>query len=576
MARTPLFSELVRLLRLARAARRAGVDVVLFRDMQAEKAALSRRRFLEYSAALAVAPAFMRCGATGSVDTTDSSKDTSASERIVIVGAGIAGLHCAYRLKQKGIAATVYEATGRVGGRMFTERSIFPDGMSCELGGEFIDTTHETLLDLAEELGIELVDFATDDKSLTPLVAWFDGKLLTENDILTGFAPIAEKIDEALATLTDQDDLYVYYDKHNGGAALDAMSLSGWLDSIGASGSVRKLLETAYVIEYGLDATETNCLNMLFLISTDTNEFKEFGESDERFRAKEGNDIFTTKLAEKIGKDSIELNSQLLSIKENANKTYTLVFSTDAGTNEVIADRVVLAFPFSVLRNLEVDVPLPEVKLNAIANAGVGQNSKVMMGFSERIWRQAGAVGLYYTDLGFQSAWDTSRLQPGTSGILTHYSGGTPAVDVGKVQASDNAAGFVEQLDVILPGAKAAYTGKVVRFVWPTYPYSLCSYAAYRVGQYTTICGSEAERVGNLHFCGEHTNLDAQGYMEGGALSGQVVASEIITDILGDAASAQGALSHAEQRIVERGRLVRLHRRWRAGLRRNTISAFLK
>ena len=51
---------------------------------------------------------------------------------------------------------------------------------------------------------------------------------------------------------------------------------------------------------------------------------------------------------------------------------------------------------------------------------------------------------------------------------------------------------------------------------WPTYPLTMGSYSAYKVGQYTKFAGAEAERFGNLHFCGEHTSLDAQGYMEGG------------------------------------------------------------
>ena len=55
-----------------------------------------------------------------------------------------------------------------------------------------------------------------------------------------------------------------------------------------------------------------------------------------------------------------------------------------------------------------------------------------------------------------------------------------------------------------------------VRFHWPSHPWTRGSYACYQVGQWTTIGGAEGERVGNLHFAGEHCSLRAQGFMEGG------------------------------------------------------------
>jgi monoamine oxidase len=57
------------------------------------------------------------------------------------------------------------------------------------------------------------------------------------------------------------------------------------------------------------------------------------------------------------------------------------------------------------------------------------------------------------------------------------------------------------------------------------------SYACYLPGQWTSICGAEGERVGNLHFAGEHTSLDFQGFMEGGCESGQRAAQEILVDL---------------------------------------------
>ncbi|MFN5356123.1 MAG: FAD-dependent oxidoreductase, partial [Bacteroidota bacterium] len=60
--------------------------------------------------------------------------------QITIIGAGLAGLNCAYQLKKRGISATVFEGSNRVGGRVLTRQNFISQGNYTECGGEFIDT----------------------------------------------------------------------------------------------------------------------------------------------------------------------------------------------------------------------------------------------------------------------------------------------------------------------------------------------------------------------------------------------------------------------------------------------------
>ena len=494
---------------------------------------------------------------------------------VVIVGAGMAGLHCAYRLAQRGVVATLYDAADRVGGRMFTDRSIFPDGQHSELGGELIDTGHETMLDLATELEIELLDYEDDDPSLERLTAYIGGAKLTTEEILTGFAPIAAKIDEALASLHDQDFGFVTFDQPNGGNALDALSIADWLDGIGADGPARTLLEIAYNIEYGLETHEQNVLNMLFLISTETDELRLFGDSDERFHTKDGNDTFTTRLAEALDPAQIELSARLVAFKEQPDGAYVLTFEREGSLLEVAADHVVLTLPFTMLRQVETNVTFTPPKAAAIAELGYGTNSKLMVGFDARPWReQHGSNGETFSDLPYQATWETSRLQPGASGILTNFTGGARGAAAGMGEPEDRAADFLDQLEEVFPGSKAAHNGKVARFHWPTHPFTNGSYSAYRVGQYTKLAGSEILRHGNIHFAGEHTSTDYQGYMEGAALTGSMAATEILED-LGlvekapqSWAKAGSSLATPADRIMLRAALARRHRRYRTALRK--------
>jgi monoamine oxidase len=548
--------------------RKTGIPAAELRGLlAADRDVMPRRKFLQATAATAALPLLSRCASSGSGKNGGGGGGGSDDPVVVIVGGGIAGLHCAVRLAEAGVTATIYDSSSRLGGRMYTDRATFPDGMHCELGGELIDTDHETMRDLAQDLGLPLLDYNEDAPELSRLTAYFGGTHLTEEEVLTGFAPIAASIDEALLAITDQEDLYVYFDKPNGGEALDQLSITAWLDSVGATGTVRDLLEVAYTIEFGLEADVQSCLNMLFLISTGTDAFEEFGDSDERFHVAEGNDSIPAALADQLDPAQIELGAALVAIKAQGER-YVLTFERDASTFDVTADHVVLALPFTRLRNVQLDVPLRDEKKNAIATLGYGTNTKIMCGFSDRVWRTGpqASQGSSYSDLGYQASWETSRLQPGSSGILTWYSGGDVGLAAGDGTPEDQMAAFLDQIDVVFPGTKAASNGKVARFHWPSHPHTLGSYACYKVGQYTTITGVEGLREGNLHFAGEQSNLDYQGYMEGAALSGAIAADEVLTD-LGKIQSGlllhPSAYAHPADRILARARATRRHRRWK-------------
>ena len=135
---------------------------------------------------------------------------------------------------------------------------------------------------------------------------------------------------------------------------------------------------------------------------------------------------------------------------------------------------------------------LSDAKRGAIDNLGYGTNAKLMLGFDERVWRQGAqpSDGSTYGDNGFQSTWETSRLQ---DGIITNYLGGDVGVAAGDGTPADRAAAFLAQWEPVFPGATAAHNGNVARFHWPTNAFVKASYASYRTGQYLAIAGLEIE-----------------------------------------------------------------------------------
>lgn len=520
MARTALVDLLRRAAALAAVARRSGdpLDEVVARDFE-RRVDRGRRRFVQQAAGAAGVLALAACARV-------PVPRGSAGDEVAIVGAGIAGLACAHRLRQAGIGVRVYEAQTRIGGRMFSLRDHFADGQVCELGGELIDSGHARIRALAAELGLELDDLALDPTAAFGDIWFHAGRRYSEHEILHAFAPLAEAIARDADGLPDEQ---ITYAAPGGSEALDRESMTQWLDRNGASGWLRALIEVAYTTEMGLECEEQSALNFLTFIDPGTEAFRIFGESDERFHVRGGNDRIVHGLGALLD-DAIETGAVLEALRQEADGRYVLSFKRGAAAFEARASRVVLALPFTTLRRVRLDLELPPAKRRAIAELGYGTNAKLMIGFNERVWRTRHASGgATYSDLPLQTTWETSRMQAGEAGILTNFCGGRHGVAVGEGTPKQQADEAARQLDAIFPGLSSARAGmREARFHWPSHPWTLGSYACFRPGQWTTLRGAVGERVGNLHFAGEHCALDNQGFMEGGVESGEWAAQAIL------------------------------------------------
>jgi monoamine oxidase len=533
VSRTPLHTLLRRALRLAQAAPALDeTPLGIVQRWQDSRHRLTRRAFVADASttvagltAAGLTLTACRSGARSAPPPTPATRRDE--EPVVIVGAGIAGLTCAWRLRQQGVPVRVVEAQPRTGGRMFSLRDTFADGQVCELGGELIDTGHTRIRALADELGIVLNDLSQEDPALAETVWHVGGARRSEAEVVEAFLPIAQRLLATLEPFGDAFDPSALAPQ--GGEALDRLTLAEWFDREGVTGWMRALLEVAYTTEYGLEIDRQSALNFLLLIDPAAPPFRVFGDSDERFHVQGGNDRIISALADRVA-SAIESGSVLESVAQRADGRFTLTFRRDSGTRVVIARHVVLTLPFTLLRDVALDVPMPPAQRRAIAELGYGTNAKLMLGFSSRPWRERhGSNGSVVTDRPFQLVWETSRQQTGRAGILTNFSGGRHGVSVGQGTPAAQARALVSDLEAVFPGVTAAREGMPeVRFHWPTHRWTRGSYASYLAGQHTTIRGLEGQSVGTLRFAGEHCSLGAQGYMEGGCETGERAAREVL------------------------------------------------
>jgi monoamine oxidase len=491
-----------------------------------EQTKTTRRRFLKGAGATVVGASLLgRLAEPG-----NARGAPPPGTRIVVVGAGLAGLTCAYRLQQAGYAAQIFEASGRIGGRCYTGRGDFADGQIYEHGGELIDNNHIEMKQLAQELGFTLDNLYTSETNGTEQLGYFFGQPYTFTQMTNDLKVIWQQIHSDVSAASYPTHYNSYTTR---GQQLDQMTLYQWIENYvpgGHNSPLGQMLDVAYNIEYGAESTVQSSLNMLYLLGyVGPGQFRTFGKSNEKFHVNGGNDQVPTALAAKLG-SQITTNTPLTAIKLNNDGTYTLTFANGSGSITRVADQVVLTLPFSLLRSVDFSkAGFNQVKTWAINELGMGTNSKVHVQFNSRFWRDQGCTGETYSDTGYQNTWEVSRAQPGNSGILVWYTGGKPGVAVGnstvQTQVQKN---FLPQIEPVLPGATAQWNGKAVRDYWTGYAWTKGSYSYWKAGQYTRFSGAEYEQSGNVHFAGEHTSQDFQGYLQGAVQTGERAASEIL------------------------------------------------
>jgi monoamine oxidase len=458
----------------------------------------------------------------------------AGTPRIVVVGGGLAGLTCAYRLKQAGLDFELREASTRFGGRCWTIRDAFAEGQIAEHGGELIDQGHTAMRQLASELGFTLDNLLAAQPNGTEDFFYFDNAPYPFAEATDDLKSIWQKIHSDVSTAS-YPTLYSSFTQR--GFELDHMSIVDWLnESIsfgGASSKLGQLLDIAYNIEYGAESSVQSALNLIYLLGyRGQGQFRVFGASNEKYHVRGGNDQVPERLGQLLA-GQVTTGAELVAIKRNATGTFTLTFKQGSGTTAITADHVVLALPFSILSS-SVDyrrAGFEPLKVTAIEELGMGTNSKLHVGFKDRFWSGLGNNGNTYADTGYQNTWEVTRAQPGKSGILVDYTGGTIGASFGSGTPTSRAQQFLTQIDPVLPGAASHWNGNATVDFWTAYPWTKGSYSYWKVGQYTKFSGMEKVRQGNCHFAGEHTSQDFQGYLNGAVETGERAAGEILDDL---------------------------------------------
>jgi monoamine oxidase len=493
------------------------------------KAGFSRRDFLKTSLGAAASAALasaaragvVGCRSDGRRATTTTAPTTGPTTRpageglrVVVVGAGFAGLACADTLVRSGADVRVFEATGRPGGRVMTDRKFIPQ-RTVELGGEFIGTIHPTWIRYANRFGIQLAP-ALDYEGDEPIL--LDGRLIRgeQADLLY------EEIDDILAKLIELaqpiDSLRPW--RSPDAARIDRTSYGRFLAEQQVSADARKLLWTIAESDNGVSPDRMSMLAYLAMIAG--GGFKNYFEASETHRALGGNDTLARALANSLGQQRMWFNSPALSIRRT--RAHAVVHAGRGNPFE--CDAVVLAIPPSVWHRIAFENPMGE------RVPQMGKNVKLITKVRTPVWEQRELSPELIADGLVQLTWVSAENAPGLPEAFTLFSGGAQAEALRQLPARDRTRRAIESLRPAYPNLADAVMAD--RFIdWPGFTYALASYSFPAPGEVLRygpiLVDGVNDGLSPLLFAGEHTSYGFIGYMEGALSSGVRVAERILS-----------------------------------------------
>jgi monoamine oxidase len=541
-------------------ARRTGCDITEAADVLAGSAAgsargdgtrppaaVSRRQVLRGSAAAALAAAIP----SGAVTRAAARPAAARDRRVVVIGSGIAGLGCAFRLwNQHGIRSDVYEYNAsRPGGRIETLRGFFTGGQYTEQHGEFISSEHTEMRRLAAGFGLTLDDVNSYPPHTRPgdYRFRFAGRFWSQGALDRAWHDWAYRLFYDAAFV--KAPWPTLHDRHTAWARRwDQTPASDWIEQYipgGLDSDFGRLCVAVLLDEYGGPVAEQSALNLIYLLGTDDSTPSgrqprgrpQLSATDEKWHIREGNDLLISGLAGGLPAEAVHLGQRLEAVRSRGHGRYTCTFSCGGASRDVHADHVVLALPVTKLREVDLlGVDLPPVQRRAILEEPLGTNSKIQLQFSRRVWNADHWTGDMYTDGIVQGGWEATLGQPGEAGILIALPGGDLGADLGARYGLTSYEGpaphamardFLDCFEENFPGARQAYNGKAY-YTWSAGdPHIGGAYSYLKTGQYTGFNGIQGQRHQNLHFAGEHTSVNFQGYMEGALRSGYRCAAEV-------------------------------------------------
>lgn len=447
--------------------------------------------------------------------------------KVVVIGAGLAGLSAGFELKERGHEVVILEARHRAGGRVYTLRAPFSDGLHVQAGGSFFWAFEtDCAKPYIQRFNLKVAAQRTEQlsgvnylhgKRINNLWGgqpdWYPGLSPQEQGSSLGelrqqyLNPMIEEVLEAPDTAAQQALIERY----------DRVSFEELLLQRGATSSAIDLLRLAsfdFLGESGVSAYHV------------LNSMANFGRTTgPLYKIEGGNDLLPKAFAQELAAD-IRYGASVQEIK-HGEQDVEVVYKTGPTHATVKADYLVCTLPFSVLRTLQVTPPFSLEKRRAIDELPYLSTSTVFLQAKKKFWVEQGLSGDATTDLPIHYWWESTAEQKGPRGILEAFIPGASGRRVSAMGKTERIRFALGQAEEIFPGMREHFEVGASKS-WIDDPNSLGCGVYFKRGQIISLYPHIATPEGRIHFAGAHTaSLPFFGYMNGALESGIRVANEI-------------------------------------------------
>ncbi|MFZ5883244.1 MAG: flavin monoamine oxidase family protein [Chloroflexota bacterium] len=431
---------------------------------------------------------------------------TERPKKVVIVGAGLAGLSAGYELKRAGHTPVILEAQQRVGGRVYTLREPFTEGLYAEVGAMRIPRAHSLTMAYIQKFGLKTNDFTMDNPNA---YYYIGGRKMRASEAhadpsLMGFDVSHNEVGktssqmymEALKPLLDLleregdaawDQIVAKYD---GYSTREFLELNGWSEGM--------------IEMFGLLANQESVMNSSFL---------------ELFREDSGN--YYTNMIEIQGgtdrlpyaffpelKDNIRFGAKMIAIDQSPHDV-TIHYQTPAGRFSESGDYAIITVPFPVLRHVEILKPFSRAKNRAIRQLHYDASAKILFQCKRRFWEEDDGIfgGGTITDLPIRNLYypDHGR-ETGRGVILASYTWSEDAQRWGSLKPDDRIVQALEDVAEIHPQILKEFEVGT-SWMWHDDEFAGGAFALFDPGQQTLLHDDIVAPEGRIHFAGEHASL---------------------------------------------------------------------
>jgi len=445
-------------------------------------------------------------------------------KRVIIIGAGMAGLVAGYELANAGHDPLILEAQNRVGGRVYTLRGFAP-GLYAEAGAMRIPRVHDLTLGYCDQFGLELRPFMMGNprglvhiggKRMTAEQAGLEpGELpfeLAENERGRSYDALWQEATRDLREMLVRDgdvawdEIVRQYDQYSLREFLQLKGFSeGAIEMYGVMNFVEADMNNAVIEELREDLGRA---------------FEDMQE------IVGGMDNLPNAFYREIG-DHVRFGAEVHAIDQDTDSV-TVHFKTEAGRYSVTGEYAIVAIPFSVLRQIEVMTPFSREKQRAIRQLNYSASTKILFQVRERVWEADDGIhgGATVTDLPIRRINYPTPDPTTTRGVLlASYTWSQDALRWGAMDEETRLEEALEDVAKIHPRIRDVYEVGASH-AWYDDRWANGAFALFAPEQQTELQADIVRPEGRIYFAGEHCSLYhawIQGALESGLKAARAI-----------------------------------------------------